>query len=596
MQVRITMDRLAAAPVRWVGPIVQFGMNPPLAFHRVVTRNPVAAAASIRRALDEAKSIRVVVTFWRVGPIPDGSASPRMSRALALFSRRLLDVLWNMLRSNLTPKEADLVRRVLANSKDPECVTYVVGCVLVSSLSLRDVAIQPLPTGVSPSSMLAHPGVWTAILSGDRNTIGARLIGDVAQGRVILYPEVRLNLDEAPILAGRTPLGAPAYIHLGALGRAQHILVTGPTGRGKSVTAMRLVLGAIEKNVIPLVLDTKGEMVREGKGIFGLPVLDPADRNVGWPPWTLPVAHALFPLLREGATRQADGKLVIQKETIESALKQSNSQLLTSANLLTQLLRFVSGGQVDLNPSDFAERYASHLLKNLAWLTLGGSLSLAARMAMQAEFVLREILGEERARQLISPEAPFRHLVVGAESGFGSLLEGKGAVISFRTAASLIGRRGDELLSDLYAFVLSLVVSAILTARESAGYRRRVLLYVEEAHRVRDLIEQMLRLLRAFDISVMLVTQSIEELTPASLEQIRHFLVMGPSANMLEGLFGKLGVPYNPKPFVPAEPYGVGVYISMASGRPAPPQIVRVDLSPEEHGMILGHVGRRVEL
>jgi len=268
MQVRITMDRLAAAPVRWVGSIVQFGMNLPLAFHRVVTRNPVAAAASIRRALDEAKSIRVVVTFWRVGPIPDGSASPRMSRALALFSRRLLDVLRNMLRSNLTPKEADLVRRVLANSEDPECVTYVVGCVLVSPLSLRDVAIQPLPTGVSPSSMLAHPGVWTAILSGDRNTIGARLIGDVAQGRVILYPEVRLNLDEAPILAGRTPLGAPVYIHLGALGRAQHILVTGPTGRGKSVTAMRLVLGAIEKNVIPLVLDTKGEMVREGKGSF----------------------------------------------------------------------------------------------------------------------------------------------------------------------------------------------------------------------------------------------------------------------------------------------------------------------------------------
>jgi len=593
---RILKERLAAAPASWVGPRLQFGLDP-LVFHLVITRNPQEAAKSIRRALDEVGKLRCVTTFWRANPLAEGSVQPGMRRKLEALSRRLRDVLENTLRSGLVPREAERRRRVLADMDDPDRTTYVVGCVIVSPLSINDDAIRPLPTGVSPSGMLAHPGVWTAILSGDRGSIGAGLIQKVAEGRVVLYPEARRDPEEAPVLAGRTPLGAPVYVHLGAWGRAQHILVAGPTGRGKSVTAMRLVRGAMRAGAMPLILDTKGEMVRgEGRGVFGLPVLDPAARDVRWPPWTLPAAHALLPRIRERMTRRPDGRAVLRKEDIRAALERANPDILTSVTLLSQLLRFISGGEIDLNPSEFAARYVRRLLESAAWLSLDGPLSLAAGMAREAEVVLREAFGERGVRQIVSPEAPFRHLVVADAWGFGDLLRDEGAVVSFRTAAGLIGRRGDELLSDLYAFVLGLVISAIITARETSGQRRRVLLYVEEAHRVRDLVEAMLRLLRAFDVSVMLVTQSFAELTPASLEQIRHFLVMGPPVGMLRDLFSRLGVPYAPEPFVPAEPYGVGVYISLSSGRPAPPQVVRVDLSPDEQKDILGRGREAVEL
>jgi len=86
----------------------------------------------------------------------------------------------------------------------------------------------------------------------------------------------------------------------------------------------------------------------------------------------------------------------------------------------------------------------------------------------------------------------------------------------------------------------------------------------------------------------MIVTQSHAELSDQLLEQLRGVAVMGPSAQLLEGLFRRLAVPYPADPFIRAGVHGKGVFLGRSKAVVDFPVPFTVELSPEERLAILG--------
>jgi hypothetical protein len=123
----------------------------------------------------------------------------------------------------------------------------------------------------------------------------------------------------------------------------------------------------------------------------------------------------------------------------------------------------------------------------------------------------------------------------------------------------------------------------------------RVLLYTEEAHRVRGILEQMMRITRAFGISVLVVTQHLNDLTDEALEQVRGLAMMGPDVASLDALFKRLSIPYPAWPFIREGKYGKGVFVERGSGVSFPVPI-DVKLTWKEKAILIGTTPPKEEI
>jgi hypothetical protein len=425
----------------------------------------------------------------------------------------------------------------------------------------------------------------------------------IASGRIPMPPLIPVVEEELPIQIGVTDLDTPVVFHLGSASQASHFAILGPTGRGKTVLAKRMTLQAMQLGVTPIILDTKGEMFVGGRGFLDLPVFSPTSKDAMWPAWSFPAAHRLWQEISARADRR-NGRIRITQKAIVEAVDASKDQLTLSSHMLGQLVKFASSEWISLNPSEFATdlieamktNLAKALKENPSWLSgLKASsreeaiFGMSRYIAWIGADLLRRRLGQE-AVSLLGENAPYQHLFLG--SGAPSPLLKQGGIVTFQT---LLGSVGDELLTAFYTYVLQLIVSAIVAMRFAGTAPPRVLLYTEEAHRVRGILEQMMRITRAFGISVLVVTQHLNDLTDEALEQVRGLAMMGPDVASLDALFKRLSIPYPAWPFIREGKYGKGVFVERGSGVSFPVPI-DVKLTWKEKAILIGTTPPKEEI
>jgi hypothetical protein len=325
-----------------------------------------------------------------------------------------------------------------------------------------------------------------------------------------------------------------------------------------------------------------------GRSFLDLPVFSPTSKEAMWPAWSFPAAHKLWQEIIARVDRR-NGEIRVARGAVAEVVDASKDELTLSSQMLGQLVGFASAGWVSLNTSEFASGLIGAMKEKMDWLSgLKASsheeaiFSMSRHIALIGARLLQQRLGRE-AIPLLGENAPYRHLFFGSQKP--SPLLKQGGIVTFKT---LVGSIGDELLTAFYRYVLQLIVSAIVAMRHAGTAPPRLLLYTEEAHRVSGILEQMVRTTRAFGISVMIVTQSHAELSDQLLEQLRGVAVMGPSTQLLEGLFKRLAVPYPADPFIRAGVHGKGVFLGRSKAVIDFPVPFTVELSPEERLAILG--------
>jgi hypothetical protein len=550
------------------------------------------------------------VIFVRADPSAQNNAPKSLAGAIAHWWSQILEHVKAKLKSPSLPREErNRLSRLLADVGRGEQVAYAsLGFVAVLPQPVNDQAVSLLPVSVPPSRVVGHRVCNQIIVARDgripkEEALSQEIASRIASGRIPMPPLIPVVEEELPIQIGVTDLGAPVVFHLGSASQASHFAILGPTGRGKTVLAKRMTLQAIQLGVTPVILDTKGEMFEGGRSFLNLPVFSPTSEDVKWPAWSLPVAHRLWQEINARTDRQ-NGKIRITQKAIVEAVDASKDQLTLSSQMLGQLVSFASSDWISLNPSQFATDLTEAMKMNLAkalrenpsWLSgLKASnreepiFSMSQYIAQIGADILRQRLGQEVA-SLLGENAPYRHLFLG--SGAPSPLLRQGGIVTFQT---LLGSIGDELLTAFYTYVLQLIVSAIVAMRFAGTAPPRVLLYTEEAHRVRDILGQMMRVTRAFGISVLVVTQHLQDLKDEALEQVRGLVMMGPDIASLDALFKRLSIPYPAWSFIREGEYGKGVFVGRGSGVSFPVPI-DVRLTWKEKAILLGTAPPKEEI
>jgi hypothetical protein len=581
------VKRLVGMGTQWIGPDLR-GPGGRQVFHQIHPSGPDAGEA-IR------EMHRLHVIFVRMDQGAQNSIPERLARAISAWRSSILAHVKAILNRPGRPEEE---RRRLSRLLDDmigERAAYAsLGFVAVLPVLFRGKAVYPLPGAVPPSKVVGHQVASLICVARDNGKIprdkalAREIASRIASGKIPLPPLIRVSEEDLPILIGETDLGAPVIFHLGSATQASHLAILGPTGRGKTVLAKRIVRQARGRGVTPIILDTKGEMYGGGRSFLDLPVFSPTSREAKWPAWSFPVAHRLWQEISARADRR-NGEIHIARGVVAKAVEASKDELTLSSQMLGQLVRFASAEWVSLNTSEFASDLIGSLKENLDWLNgLKASsheeaiFSMSRHIASIGARLLHQRLGRE-AVPLLGENAPYRHLFFGSREP--SPLLRQGGIVTFQT---LLGSIGNELLTEFYTYVLQLIVSAIVAMRHAGTAPPRVLLYTEEAHRVSGILEQMARTTRAFGISVMIVTQSHAELSDQLLEQLRGLVVMGPSRDLLEDLFERLSVPYPADPFIRAGVHGNGVFLGRSMAVIDFPVPVTVKLSLEERLAILG--------
>jgi hypothetical protein len=585
---RWVVSRLVGMGTQWIGPDLR-GPGGRQVFHQIHPGDPDAGDA-VR------EMYRLHVVFVRMDQDAQGNIPERLMRAISSWRASILAHIKASLNRPGLPKEERRRRSRLLADMMGERVAYAsLGFVAVLPVIFRKKTVYPLPGAVPPSRVVGHRVASLICVARDNGKIpkdkalAQEIASRIASGKIPLPPLIRVSEEDLPILIGKTDLGAPVIFPLGSATQASHLAIIGPTGRGKTVLAKRIVRQARERGVTPIILDTKGEMYeRSGRSFLGLPIFSPTSKEAMWPAWSFPAAHKLWQEIIERVDRR-NGEIQIARGTVAKVVDGSKDELTLSSQMLGQLVEFASIGWVSLNISEFASDLIGALKERLDWLnSLKASsheeaiFSMSRHIALIGAKLLHQRLGQE-AVPLLGENAPYRHLFFGSQKP--SPLLKQGGIVTFQT---LVGSVGDDLLKKFYTYVLQLIVSAIVAMRHAGTAPPRVLLYTEEAHRVSETLEQMVRITRAFGISVMIVTQGHKELTDGLLEQLRGVAVMGPSTQLLEGLFERLGVPYPADPFIRAGVHGKGVFLGRSKAVIDFPVPFTVELSPEERLAILG--------
>jgi hypothetical protein len=582
------VSRLVGMGTQWIGPDLR-GPGGRQVFHQMHPGGPDADKA-IR------EMYRLHVIFVRMDQSAQSNISERLMRAISSWRASILAHIKAGLNRPGRPEEERRRRaRLLADMMGERAAYASLGFVAVLPVLFREKSVYPLPSAVPPSRVVGHRVASLICVAKDNGQIPkdkalAQVIASrIASGKIPLPPLTRVSEEDLPILIGGTDLGAPVIFPLGSATQASHLAIIGPTGRGKTVLAKRIVRQAQGRGVTPIILDTKGEMYeRGGRGFLDLPVFSPTSKEAMWPAWSFPAAHKLWQEII-GRVDRRNGEIRVARGAVAEAVEACKDELTLSSQMLGQLVGFASAGWVSLNTSEFASGLIGALKENLDWLNgLKASsyeeaiFSMSRHIALIGSRLLQQRLGRE-AIPLLGENAPYRHLFFGSQKP--SPLLKQGGIVTFKT---LVGSVGDELLTEFYRYVLQLVVSAIVAMRHTGTAPPRVLLYTEEAHRVSGILEQMVRTTRAFGISVMIVTQSHAELSDQLLEQLRGLVVMGPSRELLGGLFERLSVPYPADPFIRAGVHGKGVFLGRSKAVIDFPVPFTVELSPEERLAILG--------
>ncbi len=582
------MSRLVGMGTQWIGPDLR-GPGGRQVFHQM---HPGGSGAE--EAIREMRRLHVV--FVRMDQGAQGNITERLVGAISSWRASILARIKAILnRPGRPEEERRRLSRLLADMTSERAAYASLGFVAVLPALFNNESVYPLPGAVPPSKVVGHRVASMICVARGNDKISrdkalAREIASrIASGKIPLPPLIRVSEEDLPILIGETDLGAPVIFHLGSATQASHLAILGPTGRGKTVLAKRIVKQARERGVTPIILDTKGEMYGGGRSFLGLPVFSPTSKEAMWPAWSFPAAHKLWQEIIARADRR-DGRIGIARGAVARAVEASEDELTLSSQMLGQLVGFASFGWGSLNTSEFASSLIGALKENLEWLNglkasghEGAIFSMSRHIALIGARLLHQQLGREAA-PLLGENAPYRHLFFGSHKP--SPLLKQGGIVAFQT---LLGSVGDQLLTKFYTYVLQLIVSAIVAMRHAGTAPPRVLLYTEEAHRVDPgTLEQMARTTRAFGISVMIVTQSHAELSNQLLEQLRGLVVMGPSRELLEGLFERLAVPYPADPFIRAGVHGNGVFLGRSMAVIDFPVPVAVKLSLEEEIAILG--------
>lgn len=581
------MKRLVGMGTQWIGPDLR-GPGGRQVFHQMHPGGPDAGEA-IR------EMHRLHVIFVRMDQDAQNSIPERLVRAISVWRASILArVKASLNRPGRPEEERRRLSRLLADMTSERAAYASLGFVAVLPVLFRGKAVYPLPDAIPPSKVVGHQVASLICVARDNGKIpkdkalAREIASRIASGKIPLPPLTRVSEEDLPILIGETDLGAPVLFPLGSATQASHLAILGPTGRGKTVLAKRIVRQAKMRGVTPIILDTKGEMYGGGRSFLDLPVFSPTSKEAMWPAWSFPAAHKLWQEIIARVDRR-NGEIHVARGAVAKAVDASKDELTLSSQMLGQLVGFASAGWVSLNTSEFASGLIGSLKENLDWLNgLKASsheeaiFSMSRYIASIGARLLHQRLGRE-ATPLLGENAPYRHLFFGSRES--SPLLRQGGIVTFQT---LLGSIGDELLTEFYTYVLQLIVSAIVAMRHAGTAPPRVLLYTEEAHRVSSTLEQMVRTTRAFGISVMIVTQSHAELSDQLLEQLRGVVVMGPSRQLLETLFKRLSVPYPADPFIRAGVYGNGVFLGRSKAVIDFPVPVTVRLSLEERLAILG--------
>jgi len=581
------VSRLVGMGTQWIGPDLR-GPGGRQVFHQVHPGGPDADEA-IR------EMHRLHVVFVRMDQGAQGSISERMAGAISDWRASILAHIKASLNRPGRPEEERRRRaRLLADMMGGRAAYASLGFVAVLPALFRGKSVYPLPVAVPPSMVVGHRVASLICVAKDdgkipkEKALAQAIASRIASGKIPLPPLTRVSEEDLPILIGETDLGAPVIFHLGSATQASHLAIIGPTGRGKTVLAKRIVRQARGRGVTPIILDTKGEMHGGGRSFLDLPVFSPTSKEAMWPAWSFPAAHKLWQEINARADRR-DGEVRIARGAAARAVEASEDELTLSSQMLGQLVGFASAGWVSLNTSEFASVLIGALKEKMDWLSgLRASsheeaiFGLSRHIALIGAGLLQQRLGREAA-SLLGENAPYRHLFFGSRKP--SPLLKQGGIVAFKT---LVGSVGDKWLTEFYCYVLQLIVSAIVAMRHAGTAPPRLLLYTEEAHRVSGILEQMARTTRAFGISVMIVTQSHAELSDQLLEQLRGVAVMGPSTQLLGGLFERLAVPYPADPFIRAGVHGKGVFLGRSEAVIDFPVPFEVKLSPEERLAILG--------
>jgi len=582
------VSRLVGMGTQWIGPDLR-GPGGRQVFHQIHPGGPDAGEA-IR------EMHRLHVIFVRMDQGAQNSIPKRLAMAISDWRASILARVKAILNSPGRPEEERRrLSRLLADMIGERAAYASLGFVAVLPVLLRGKAVYPLPGAIPPSKVVGHQVASLICVAKGNGKISndealAREIASrIASGKVPLPPLTCVSEEELPIVIGVTDLGAPVLFPLGSPTQASHLAILGPTGRGKTVLAKRIVRQARWRGVTPIILDTKGEMYGGGGSFLDLPVFSPTSKEAMWPAWSFPAAHRLWREIIARADRR-NGGIRVARGAVVRAVDVSGDELTLSSQMLGQLVGFASAGWVSLNTGEFASDLIGALKEKLDWLSgLKASsqeeaiFSMSRHIALIGARLLHRRLGREAA-PLLGENAPYRHLFFGSQKP--SPLLKQGGIVTFQT---LVGSVGDDLLTEFYNYVLQLIVSVIVAMRHAGTAPPRVLLYTEEAHRVSGVLEQMVRTTRAFGISVMIVTQSHAEMTQQLLEQLRGLVVMGPSRDLLEGLFQRLSVPYPADPFIRAGVHGQGVFLGRSKAVIDFPVPVTVTLSPEERLAILGN-------
>jgi hypothetical protein len=581
------VSRLVGMGTQWIGPDLR-GPGGRQVFHQIHPGGPDADEA-IR------EMHRLHVVFVRMDQGAQGNISERLARAISDWRASILARIKAILNKPGRPEEERRRLSRLLDDMTGERAAYAsLGFVAVLPVLLRKKSVYPLPSAVPPSMVVGHRVASLVCVAKDngripRDKLLAREIASrIASGKIPLPPLVRVSEEDLPVLIGETDLGAPVIFHLGSATQASHLAIIGPTGRGKTVLAKRIVRQALGRGVTPIILDTKGEMYGGGRSFLDLPVFSPTSREAMWPAWSFPAAHRLWQEIM-GRVDRRNGEIRIARGTVARAVEASKDELTLSSQMLGELVGFASAGWVSLNTNEFASDLIGALKENPGWLNgLKASsqeeaiFGMSRHIALIGAKILHQRLGQG-AIPLLGENAPYRHLFFGSQKP--SPLLRQGGIVTFKT---LVGAVGDEWLTAFYRYVLQLIVSAIVAMRHAGTAPPRLLLYTEEAHRVSGILEQMARTTRAFGISVMIVTQSHAELSNQLLEQLRGLVVMGPSRELLGGLFERLSVPYPADPFIRVGVHGKGVFLGRSEAVTDFPVPVTVTLSLEERLAILG--------
>jgi hypothetical protein len=581
------VSRLVGMGTQWIGPDLR-GPGGRQVFHQMHPGGPDADKA-IR------EMYRLHVIFVRMDQGAQSNIPERLMRAISSWRASILAHIKAGLNRPGRPEEERRRRaRLLADMMGERAAYASLGFVAVLPVLFREKSVYPLPGAVPPSRVVGHRVASLICVARDNGQIPkdkalAQVIASrIASGKIPLPPLTRVSEEDLPILIGGTDLGAPVIFPLGSATQASHLAIIGPTGRGKTVLAKRIVRQARGRGVTPIILDTKGEMYGGGRSFLDLPVFSPTSREAMWPAWSFPAAHKLWQEII-GRVDRRNGEIRVARGAVAEAVEASKSELTLSSQMLGELVEFASAQWVSLNISEFASDLIGTLKEKPDWLSgLRASsheeaiFSMSRHIALIGAKLLHQRLGRE-ASPLLGENAPYRHLFFGSQKP--SPLLRQGGIVTFQT---LLGSIGDELLTKFYTYVLQLIVSAIVAMRHAGTAPPRVLLYTEEAHRVSGILEQMARTTRAFGISVMIVTQSHAELSNQLLEQLRGLVVMGPSRELLEGLFERLSVPYPADPFIRVGVRGTGVFLGRTKAVIDFPVPFTVELSPEERLAILG--------